>query len=174
MTKKKNRRNSISKKIVGMLLVLLLLFGMTGNVFAAGEDGLQSSELTAPSEYYHSTEDLTSNDNAIEPRYNRILKISGSIDVDAEKNTGSFTASVTAQTGKATSTHVKAIIQRKIGTTWRDYKTYNLTGDSWRAYWIGNKIALEDGYLYRLKVVGTVYYNNLSESDILYTVEKRV
>ena len=165
-------REYIKKRMVAMCLSVLMLFAMMGTAFAGeNTNNNQQAVLTKPSQFYKSSE-TPMDGTSVAPRYNRILKLEGSIDIDANKNVGNFTASVTAQSGKATSTHVKAVIQRKIGSTWRDYKTYNYTGDDWRAYWIGNQIPLADGYTYRLKVTGTVYYNNVSETDTLYTAQQ--
>ena len=174
MFKRIKEEKSIGKKLCAFVLTVLLVFGTTGSAFAlsnAAEAEPQTTTLTVPSEYYQSSE--ASKTASIGPRYNRILKLIGSIDVDAVNDVGHFSACVTAQTGKATSTRVKAVIQKKIGTTWTDYRTYYQYGDSWRANWLLNNIKLDNGYLYRLKVTGTVTYNNVSESDILYTAEQR-
>lgn len=163
----------IWQRICFLSLAVCLAFGLTGNVLAGSDEAsshAQTAARTTPSPEYQNSEKER---NSIEPYYNRILKLTGSIDIDAARDLGYFTACVTAQEGKATSTHVKAVIQRKTGSYWTDYLTYYQTGGSWRAYWLGNNIPLDNGYTYRLKVVGTVYYNNMSESDTLYTAEQR-
>ena len=161
------------KKAAALLFALLTLCGTTGAVSAQGESSEpDTTTLTSPSEYYEASE-MARSDDQIDPQYQRILKLEGTISVNASANTGSFSGTLLVQSGKGTSTRLICTIQRYNGG-WIDYKTYYAYGDGSRCAWIGNNISLTDGYSYRLKVYGTVYYNNLAESDILYTNSKRV
>ena len=159
------------KKSVALISALLTLFGAVSAVSAHGETpDSDSVSLTSPSPYYEASEELG---KTAEPRYQRILKLEGTIAVDPDTTTGDFSGTVLVQSGKGTSTRLICTIQRYDGK-WLDYKTYYKYGDGNRCAWIGNNITLLDGYSYRLKVTGTVYYNSVSESDTLYTNSKRV
>lgn len=161
----------VGKKRVSLFLALLLLFGVTGAVSAHGETPEpEGAVLTAPSPYYETSEEIA---ERAEPRYQRILKLEGTIAVDQSTNTGDFSGTVLAQTRKGTSTRLICTIQKYDGG-WKDYKTYYKYGDATRCAWIGNSIPLDDGYSYRLRVTGTVYYNASYESDTLFTNSKRV
>lgn len=164
---------SFCKKSFALLFALLTFFCTTSAVSAQGESSeSDTTTLTSPSEYYESSETARS-DGQIELKYQRILKLEGTISVNAAANTGSFSGTLLVQANKGTSTRLICTIQRYDGG-WIDYKTYYTYGDGDRCAWIGNSISLIGGYSYRLKVYGTVYYNNLAESDILYTGSKRV
>lgn len=160
------------KKSALLLFALFMLFGTSGVVSAQGESsGPDTTALTSPSAYYQSPEKARS-DGQIDPQYQRILKLEGTIHIDPKTNTGDFSGTVLAQSGKGTSTRLICTIQR-YDRGWQDYKTYYKYGDGDRCAWIGNNITLIDDYSYRLKVYGTVYYNNISESDILFTTSQR-
>jgi len=134
------------KRILSMVMVMVLLFGLSAVSYAApADDG-----------------------SAIQPRYNYTSKFSETLTISG--GTATCKASLTGINGTTTKVVIKMTLQKKTLLWWSEVETWSATYNTY--YGTLSKTASVKSGTYRVKAVYTVYSGSNSESITDYSSQK--
>ena len=159
-------KKNLLRSLTAFVLVLMLI--CTGTVFAGDHSGASIVTVTSPTEEFTSNQQVTLGEGGeITPMYEMLFFVTAS--AYCKNGKGDFSDRVAAQTGKADRTRILAVIQKRVGTSWKNVKFYEATANGETCYWVKNGVSLDKGYTYRLKVTGYAYQGLCIETDTVYS-----